>query len=115
MLIPISAYVQQADGNTVQVVVLDADARAALQALGVAGQAATLCAEVDDDIGKARLFAALRDRGVAFLAGREWSPAEVPGFATAVCSKVRICASPGPTHGSTLSASTRDASRLIRP
>lgn len=77
MLIPISAYVQQADGNTVQVVVLDADARAALQALGVAGQAATLCAEVGDDIGKARLFAALRDRGVAFLASREWSPAEV--------------------------------------
>lgn len=38
MLIPISAYVQQADGNTVQVVVLDADARAALQALGVAGR-----------------------------------------------------------------------------
>jgi hypothetical protein len=23
------------------------------------------------------LFAALRDRGVSFLAGREWSPAEV--------------------------------------
>lgn len=116
MLIPISAYVQQADGNTVQVVVLDADARAALQALGVAGQAATLCAEVGDDIGKARLFAALRDLGVAFLAGREWSPAEVFAWLRdRGLLKVRICASPGPTHGSTLSASTRDASRLIRP
>ncbi|HDS1123956.1 TPA: hypothetical protein QDZ60_001237 [Stenotrophomonas maltophilia] len=77
MLIPISAYVQQAGGSTVQVVVLDADVRASLQALGLAGQATTLCAEVGDDIGKARLFAALRDRGVAFSAGREWSPAEV--------------------------------------
>lgn len=74
MLIPISAYVQQADGNTVQVVVLDADARAALQALGVAGQAATLCAEVGDDIGKARLFAALRDRGVAFFGRSRMEP-----------------------------------------
>ncbi|WP_414495950.1 hypothetical protein [Stenotrophomonas maltophilia] len=77
MLTPISAYVQQADGNTVQVVLLDADARTALQALGFEGQATTLCTEVGDDIGKARLFAALRDRGVAFSAGREWSPAEV--------------------------------------
>ncbi len=77
MLIPISAYVQQADGSTVQVVVLDAGALAALHALGFQGQAPTLRAEVGDDTGKARLFADLRDRGVAFSAGREWSPAEV--------------------------------------
>ncbi|EED39816.1 conserved hypothetical protein [Stenotrophomonas sp. SKA14] len=77
MLTPISAYVQQAGGNTVQVVLLDADAHAALQALGFEGVLPTLRAEVGDDLGKARLFAALRDLGVAFSAGREWSPAEV--------------------------------------
>lgn len=77
MLIPLSAYVQQADGSTVQVVVLDAGVHAALQALRFEGVLPTLRAEVGDDLGKARLFAALRDLGVAFSAGREWSPAEV--------------------------------------
>lgn len=77
MLIPIPAYVQQADGSTVQVVVLDAGVLVALHTLGFQGQASTLRAEVGDDIGKARLFAGLRDLGVAFSAGREWCPAEV--------------------------------------
>ncbi|MDZ7474508.1 hypothetical protein U5F73_05740 [Stenotrophomonas pavanii] len=39
MPIPISAYVQQADGSTVQVAVLDAGVLAALHALGFQGQA----------------------------------------------------------------------------
>ena len=39
MQIPISAYVQQADGSTVQVAVLDAGVLAALHALGFQGQA----------------------------------------------------------------------------
>ncbi|MGF6418929.1 hypothetical protein ABH900_002432 [Stenotrophomonas sp. AN71] len=77
MLTPLSAYVQQADGSTVQVVLLHAGVRVALHALGFEGEAPTLRAEVGDDAGKARLFAALRDLGVAFSAGREWSPAEV--------------------------------------
>lgn len=80
MQIRISAYVQQADGSTVQVAVLDAGVLAALHALGFQGQAPTLRAEVGDDISKARLFAALRDLGVAFAAGREWSPVEVFGW-----------------------------------
>ena len=42
MLIPLSAYVQQADGSTVQVVVLDAGVHEALQALGFEGVLPTL-------------------------------------------------------------------------
>ncbi len=71
------AYVQQADGNTVQVVLVDTTAQPALGALGLQGVPPILHACVADDAAKARMFVALRDLGVAFSAGREWCPAEV--------------------------------------
>lgn len=71
------AYVQRADGNVITVVLLDGTAHAALQALGFSGAAPDLHIEVSDEAAKAQLFAALRDLGVAFAAGREWCPAEV--------------------------------------
>ncbi|HFK2920582.1 TPA: hypothetical protein ACGY72_001751 [Stenotrophomonas maltophilia] len=74
------AYVQQADGNTVQVVLVDTTAQPALRALGFAGVPPVLHAPVANDAAKARMFAALRDLGVAFSAGREWCPAEVFGW-----------------------------------
>ncbi len=74
---PVSAYVQRADGNAVQVSLLDETPRAALLALGFRGQGGTLQRGVGDDDEKARLFTALRDCGIAFSDGREWCPAEV--------------------------------------
>ncbi|WP_152027160.1 hypothetical protein [Stenotrophomonas maltophilia] len=74
---PVSAYVQRADGNAVQVSLLDETPRAALLALGFRGQGGTLQRGVGDDDEKARLFIALRDCGIAFSDGREWCPAEV--------------------------------------
>lgn len=71
------AYVQQADGIAVQVMLVDATAQPALCALGFEGTPPILHACVADDAAKARMFSALRDLGVAFSAGREWCPADV--------------------------------------
>lgn len=77
MLIFIFVYVQQVDGNIVQVVVLDVDVCVVLQVFGVVGQVVILCVEVGDDIGKVCLFVVLCDWGVVFLVGCEWSLVEV--------------------------------------
>ncbi|HYQ22727.1 hypothetical protein [Stenotrophomonas sp.] len=74
---PVSAYVQRADGDTVQVMLLDDGPRTALRALGFRGDGPALQRDTDGDADKAQLFLALTVLGIAFAAGREWSPAEV--------------------------------------
>ncbi|MDV3513809.1 MULTISPECIES: hypothetical protein [unclassified Stenotrophomonas] len=74
----IDAYVRQADGNCIKVMLFNGRSRAALQALGFsAGEGDTLTLPVPDDAAKADAFIRLRDLGVAFSAGREWCPADV--------------------------------------
>ena len=74
----IDAYVRQADGNCIRVMLLNGRPRTSLQALGfTAGEADTLTLPVADDAAKAAVFIRLRDLGVAFSAGREWCPADV--------------------------------------
>lgn len=74
----IDAYVRQADGNCIKVVLFNGRSRASLQALGfTAGEEDTLTLPVPDDAAKAAVFIGLRDLGVAISAGREWCPADV--------------------------------------
>ncbi len=74
----IDAYVTQADGNRINVMLLNGRSRSALQALGfTADERDTLTLPVADDAAKATAFIRLRDLGVAFSAGREWCPADV--------------------------------------
>lgn len=74
----IDAYVRQADGNCIEVMLLNDRPRATLQALGFTShEEDTLTLPVADDAAKATVFIRLRDLGVAFSAGREWCPAEV--------------------------------------
>lgn len=74
----IDAYVKQADGNRINVMLLNDRSRSALQALGfTADEGDTLTLPVADGAAKAAVFIRLRDLGVAFSAGREWCPAEV--------------------------------------
>lgn len=74
----IDAYVRQADGNCIKVMLLNDRPRAPLQALGFsAGEGGTFTLPVSDDAAKAAVFIRLRDLGVAFSAGREWCPADV--------------------------------------
>ncbi|MDT9583340.1 hypothetical protein RS982_18790 [Stenotrophomonas indicatrix] len=74
----IDAYVRQADGNCIKVMLLNDRPRAALKALGFsAGEGDTLTLPATDDAAKAAVFTRLRDLGVAFSAGREWCPADV--------------------------------------
>lgn len=74
----IDAYVRQADGNCIKVMLFNGRSRASLQALGfTAGDENALTLPVPDDAAKAAVFLRLRDIGVAFSAGREWCPADV--------------------------------------
>jgi len=74
----IDAYVRQADGNCIKVMLFNGRSRASLQSLGfTAGDENTLTLPVPDDAAKAAVFLRLRDLGVAFSAGREWCPADV--------------------------------------
>ncbi len=74
----IDAYVTRADGNRIDVMLLNDCSRSALQALGfTADEGDTLTLPVADDAAKAIVFIRLRDLGVAFSAGREWCPADV--------------------------------------
>jgi hypothetical protein len=74
----IDAYVRQADGNCIKVMLLNDRPRGPLQALGFsAGEGGTFTLPVSDDAAKAAVFIRLRDLGVAFSAGREWCPADV--------------------------------------
>ncbi|SLM25850.1 hypothetical protein [Stenotrophomonas indicatrix] len=74
----IDAYVRQADGNCIKVMLFNGRSRASLQSLGfTAGDENTLTLPVPDAAAKAAVFLRLRDLGVAFSAGREWFPADV--------------------------------------
>lgn len=67
----IDAYVRQADGNCIKVMLFNGRSRASLQALGfTAGDENTLTLPVPDAAAKAAVFLRLRDLGVAFSAGR---------------------------------------------
>jgi hypothetical protein len=77
-------HVTKADGDQVVVEVHGAGDAVRLASLGFttgpdAGipPALTYVAPVPDEGAKVRVFAALRDAGVPFAAGREWSPAEL--------------------------------------
>lgn len=75
---PAPAYVTRADGDDIDVVPSDRPQQAALHALGFRGApGGTLTLKISDDTARARMLSHLRDLGVAFSAGREWSPAEV--------------------------------------
>jgi hypothetical protein len=73
---PPPAYVRAADGDVITIV----GAGLVPAQLGFAASAAdpdSYQRRVVDDREKALVFAALRDAGVCFARGREWSPAEV--------------------------------------
>ena len=73
-------YVSRADGDEVEVLSAEEPIRSALSAIGFESDEErpdALIRAVEDDDEKAEVFAALRDLGVCFSWGREWSPAEV--------------------------------------
>ena len=72
-------YVEQADGGDVRLRLLDQRLAASLCELGCLptvdpAQFRFICGDEQD---KARLFTQLRQLGLAFAAGREWSPSDV--------------------------------------
>lgn len=74
----IPMHVAVADGDTVELSAIPQANQAAFLHLGfTASSPNSLKRKVDDDQQKAALFGQLRDLGVCFARGREWSPAEV--------------------------------------
>jgi hypothetical protein len=73
---PPPAYVRSADGDVITVVAAG-PVPAQLGFAANAEESGSYRRRVADDRAKAQVFAALRDAGVCFARGWEWSPAEV--------------------------------------
>jgi hypothetical protein len=73
-------YVSKADGNEIIVEAVEAPTRALLTAIGFVAQSGSndvYLLSVNGEREKAQIFSKLRDAGICFARGKEWSPAEV--------------------------------------